>query len=506
MHRRQQGTSRPSQSQVTISTPLPGSPGEEEVVVSRLAPEHPTKFCSNGGKVKEVERHMAITRRQFVATLGSLAAAMGIGQSDLTKLTEAFAYGNPGAPWAAGKPKVIWVHGAECTGCSTSLLGLFENLSGRAIEAVDTAGTLGSVTGVTTLAAAGLAISPTAAPRTLANNGAGFDPQAATTLNIADVVVDFLDIQYHETIMGPGGDMAYNILKDNIAAAGGDFVLVVEGAVQVSDEGGYWQKATGDAPWCSIAMDGTNGANVELTFDEVVSGLAAKAAAIVAIGQCATFGGYPACVGGLTPLPKPATGVYTNKQTPAYGVEAFLKHIHQDADAAKVINVPGCPTNPWWFVLTVVAWLIDANAIFGGAANGPLGILSGAGLSINAGAVDSTRRLKAVYGSLNHGKYCPRYTYYAQRIYASKPGEAGCLKNIGCKGLATMSLCTRHGWNGGQPQNLVGTPLGSVAEGLIKTTAAGNKCGGNCITAGAPCMGCTEKGYPDAFVPFVSQR
>ena len=144
-----------------------------------------------------------------------------------------------------------------------------------------------------------------------------------------------------------------------------------------------------------------------------------------------------------------------------------------------------------------------ANAIFGGAANGPLGILSGAGLSINAGAVDSTRRLKAVYGSLIHGKYCPRYTYYAQRIYASKPGEAGCLKNIGCKGLATMSLCTRHGWNGGQPQNLVGTPLGSVAEGLIKTTAAGNKCGGNCITAGAPCMGCTEKGYPDAFVPFV---
>jgi len=27
--------------------------------------------------------------------------------------------------------------------------------------------------------------------------------------------------------------------------------------------------------------------------------------------------------------------------------------------------------------------------------------------------------------------------------------------------------------------------------------------GGMCMTAGAPCMGCAEKGYPDAFTPFV---
>ena len=27
--------------------------------------------------------------------------------------------------------------------------------------------------------------------------------------------------------------------------------------------------------------------------------------------------------------------------------------------------------------------------------------------------------------------------------------------------------------------------------------------GGNCVAGGHPCMACTEKGYPDAFLPFV---
>ena len=77
---------------------------------------------------------MAITRRQFVTRLGTLAAAMGMSQLDLAKVSEAFAHGSVWAGSWATKPKVVWVHGAECTGCSTSLLSLFEDVRGKAIE------------------------------------------------------------------------------------------------------------------------------------------------------------------------------------------------------------------------------------------------------------------------------------------------------------------------------------------------------------------------------------
>ncbi len=75
---------------------------------------------------------MAITRRQFVTRLGALAGAVGFSQAEVSKLAEAFA-GNSNAVYGGttGKPKVIWIHGAECTGCSTSLLGILEDAGGN---------------------------------------------------------------------------------------------------------------------------------------------------------------------------------------------------------------------------------------------------------------------------------------------------------------------------------------------------------------------------------------
>ena len=76
---------------------------------------------------------MAITRRQFVTRLGALAAVVGFSQAEVSKIAEAFA-GNTtpfGARSTGGKPRVIWIHGAECTGCSTSLLGILESPDGN---------------------------------------------------------------------------------------------------------------------------------------------------------------------------------------------------------------------------------------------------------------------------------------------------------------------------------------------------------------------------------------
>jgi hydrogenase small subunit len=454
-----------------------------------------------------------------------------MGQTDLAKVVEAF--GGPGSPNmpvhdANGKPKVIWVHGAECTGCSTSLLGLFEDATGVAVAGHPT---LGDITTVQALGVAGgIGVQTTgdavtqltaAGFRTL--NTAGLNVDASPyAVNIADVLIDFIDLQYHETVMGMGGDSAYTYLSTEMASTDGTpFVLVVEGAVQDFSNGGYWGKTGTDgvsAPWCSIAADGSGATNpAELSFDDVVEQLATRSAckAVVAIGQCATFGGYPACIG-----PDLVANGRPKGQTEAKGVYDFLiargqvtGHTGATGAAAKVVNVPGCPANPWWFTLTVVAWLVDAATgplASGGATTGVLGIL-GPDFSI-VGGVDTQRRLTAVYGHLLHGKYCPRYPDYAARRFVSKPGEfivgsvaGGCLKNIGCKGLSTMSLCGRHGWNAQQPQN-THADMNAAVQALEYTSTDGvTKIGGFCMTAGAPCMGCTEKGYPDAFTPFVNR-
>lgn len=466
---------------------------------------------------------MAITRRQFVTRLGALATAVGLSQSEIGKLAEALGHG---APWnTAGswtqKPKVLWVHGAECTGCSTSLLGLFEDVRGEAVvdSGISTARALaaigtGSLPATTGAAAAGLYGAGTGHPwghRTLQNTGQNATAIAGAGLNagavnaagcdfdgeklganglylatIADVLVDILDVQYHETIMAAGGDTAYTALKAEMDAAssGGatPYVLVVEGAVQNKANTGYWGKS-GDTPWCSVGMDGDRNADAELSFDDVVYSLATKAqcAAIISIGQCASFGGYPACVGpGLPP-----NGTGTKSQTGAQGVYDFLAS--RGASTAvldKVTNSPGCPTNPWWFVLSAVLTLLKVMGI------------------ADLTAKDKQRRITGVYGTLLHGKYCPRYNSgFAKRIFASKPGDDGCLKNIGCKGLSTRTLCGRHGWNSLQPQNNLGDPVESCMYPVSATDST--KIGSNCINAGHPCMGCTEKGYPDAFAPFV---
>jgi Ni,Fe-hydrogenase I small subunit len=489
--------------------------------------------------MREVRGNMELTRRDFVTTLGVLATALGLSQTDLAKVTEAFAHG---APWGAGspltgKPKVIWIHGAECTGCSTSAIGLIEDARGVAVPGLSlmtspadkiaqpdttTIQALAIIAGAdpTNLGLTEAVAAATPGHRTLNSAVPKLNVDGSDyAVNIQDVLIDFIDLQYHETVMGMGGDGAYGYLAHEMAADDGTaFVLVVEGAVQEFSEGGYWGKAgeTGDAPWCSVAMDGTSDAEHDLSFDKVVEDLAKRndCKAVVAVGQCAAFGGYPACSG-----PDLAASVNGKNQTGAKGVYDFLIHKNYytiDVEtgqkvptgaAAKVINVPGCPVNPWWFTLTVVAWLVDAVYASTFHTDGVLGILDSS-LAIKGG-VDSQRRLTAVYGNLLHGEYCPRYQDYADRIFVSKPGQyvtpstaGGCLKNIGCKGLSTMSSCGRHGWNNQQPQNAMNDdPTKAIMYDAAGTTVS--KIGGCCLTAGAPCMGCTEKGYPDAFTPFV---
>lgn len=478
---------------------------------------------------------MAITRRQFVTRLGTLAAAMGLSQTDFAKISEVFGHASDGVKWWV-KPSVVWVHGAECTGCSTSVLGFFEDVRGEAIlgSGISTAAALDLMVDPTGLGDGGAILGATAnhpmAHRTLAysgsdnNNtlggayigavGADFEQQAATNnvadnayiASFADVAVDFISLEYHETVNGMAGDLAYQWLKDRIEYSGTDapFVLVVEGAMQHKEEGGAWGNTTtsGGTPWCSIGMN--EAGTEEHDMAETVTMLAGRADCIgvVAIGQCATFGGYPACESPNFKDGDTFAFAATDKQTSARGAYDHLAAYYVNAgDKNKVINVPGCPTNPWWFVLSVVAFLLAFESLpASGSADSTLEILTGnkSAFSIKPSAVDSTRRLKSVYGVPLHGPACTRYQDANYGRFATQPGDSGCLQLIGCKGPSTGSLCGVHGWNAQQPTNDTAWEFGLASTQGLK--------GGNCIAGGHPCMGCTEKGYPDSMVPFVVRR
>ena len=456
---------------------------------------------------------MAITRRQFVTRLGALAAAAGFSQVEASKIMEAVAY-NPASGVGSvyggtfGKPRVVWLHGAECTGCSTSLLSFYENVNGIAIEGT-------SITTADALVAA-KALPNTTTGTTGANTTLqqlGLSPEPAGAINIADVLIDVIDLLYHETVQSQGGDLAYKWLVDFEANNTLPFVLVVEGALQKTSNGGAWGDVDA-VPWCSIAHSDAPGAGAasswqadvrEVVPAEWVQRLGEKAlcVAIIAIGQCATFGGYPAC----KPMINQAQAGFdpTRSQTDAMGVADYLTAQTSSA-AAKVVNTPGCPTNPWWFVLSVVAFLVDVPSVYGTAANtvGTLGVLKSTGaapyISLNPTAIDNTRRLKAVYSNTVHGPFCSKFRYYAKGIFADHPGDHGCLQKIGCKGPAAHSLCATHGWNNQQPQNIA---LGDAVTTVNPAETGSGHNGGNCTRAGHPCMACTEKGYPDSFVPFV---
>ncbi|MEI7813972.1 MAG: hypothetical protein WCJ13_04185 [Coriobacteriia bacterium] len=443
---------------------------------------------------------MAITRRQFVTRMGTLAAAAGMSQADFSQITQAFA-GNTNGVFGGGgaKPKIIWIHGAECTGCSTSLLGILEDGGSDASgygQIYGTPYTTGAALGLMGVTNALGGAFPTLGEPTRTDiytskqykdtNYTTIMPANSEPVNIADVVIDIIDLQYHETVMGMGGDLATQWLAD-FQTNGEDaspFVLVVEGAVQKMSNTGAWGDSGTSIPWCSIGV--ANDGSKEQDMPTVVENLAtmAKCVKIIAIGQCAAFGGYPGCKPQITAAVamKDAGGFDpTESQTGAQGVYDFLLAVPAAAAAAKVVNVPGCPTNPWWFVLTTCLVVID--------------LVKGTSLV----TLDSQRRPELVYPIPVHSSYCPNYGFYNQGVYASAPGERGCLMKIGCKGLAANSLCGIHGWNNQQPEN-----KGSLSP-EFNPAANGNSRGGHCTRAGAPCMACTEQGYPDSFVPFVTR-
>jgi hydrogenase small subunit len=143
--------------------------------------------------------------------------------------------------------------------------------------------------------------------------------------------------------------------------------------------------------------------------DRVVA-LARNAAAAVAIGSCASYGGSHAA------QPNP---------TGCRGVADVLDEAGVDT---PVVNVPGCPPHPDWFTGTVVDILLH-------------------GLP-DADAVDAAGRPLRFFGRLIHD-LCERRADFEAHKFAKAPGEPGCLYELGCKGPFTHADCPERQFDQG---------------------------------------------------------
>ncbi len=100
------------------------------------------------------------------------------------------------------------------------------------------------------------------------------------------------------------------------------FVLVVEGSIPN-------EELSGEGYWAAMGTDPSTGQPI--TTNEWVDRLAPKAAAVVALGTCATYGGIPAM---------------KNNPTGAMGVPDYLGWDWKSSAGLPVVCVPGCPAQP----------------------------------------------------------------------------------------------------------------------------------------------------------------
>jgi hydrogenase small subunit len=228
-----------------------------------------------------------------------------------------------------------------------------------------------------------------------------------------------ISLRYHPTIMAASGELALKAMDETASKKGG-YILVVEGSIPTGEDGLY----------CEI---GESGGQARTMLDSLIN-LGADAIAVIAIGACPSFGGIPSASPNTT------------------GCKGVREIFRDNGISTPVINLPGCPPHPDWFVGTIASVLI-----------GGLGSVE----------LDDMGRPTAFYGALIHDN-CPRRGYFDKGQFAEKYSDPYCLYELGCKGPVTYADCPVRLWNGGTNW---------------------------CVGSGGPCAGCAEPDFPDSVSP-----
>ncbi len=204
----------------------------------------------------------------------------------------------------------------------------------------------------------------------------------------AELVLDYLSIDYHDTIMAAAGHQSEKSLDD--AAKKGGHILIIEGSIPVAKNGAY----------CFVGGK---------TAVEQLKASAANALAIICAGTCSSYGGIAAA------QPNP---------TGAVGVSEIIKD-------KPIINLPGCPVNVVNLTAVVVHFLTFGTLPACDSHGRPL-------FAYGKRIHDNCERR----AHFDQGQYVEAWGDEGHR-------QGWCLYKMGCKGPSTFHNCPTVRWNDG---------------------------------------------------------
>jgi hydrogenase small subunit len=207
--------------------------------------------------------------------------------------------------------------------------------------------------------------------------------------SIESLIFDHISLDYHHTLQAAAGDAAEAAREAAMHDNRGNYLLVVDGSIPLGNPG-----------YSTIAG---------ISNLQMLEETAKDAAAVIAVGSCAAFGGLPQA----DPNPTGAVSV---------------SDIIQDK---PIVNVSGCPPIP-----TVITGVLAHFLTFG-----------------TLPELDQYQRPKVFYGQSIHDR-CYRRPFYDKGLFAESFDDEGakagwCLYKLGCKGPTTYNACATAKWNQG---------------------------------------------------------
>ena len=222
------------------------------------------------------------------------------------------------------------------------------------------------------------------------------------------------------------------------------YVVCLEGSAcddsLAARTGGYWV-ALGTGSLANEDANQIDGVRQPVSVMDWITALAPGAAACVAVGTCACWGGIPSAYG---------------NPTGAMSLQDLLGKDYRSAFGLPVVNVPGCSPVGDNIMETVAATVLFLQGL------GPLP------------EFDDLGRPLWLFGETVH-RHCVRAGYYEEGVFAKTYGDKECLVEVGCWGPVVQCNITERGAINGY---------------------------GGCMNTGGPCIGCTMPGFPDKFSPF----
>lgn len=207
--------------------------------------------------------------------------------------------------------------------------------------------------------------------------------------SLESLIFDAISLDYHHTLQVAAGTAAEEAREAAMQASRGEYLLVVDGSIPMGNPG-----------YSTIAGI----SNVDMLRES-----ARDAAAIIAVGTCAAFGGIPHA----NPNPTGAVAV-------------------SDIVTDKpIVNISGCPPIP-----VVITGVLAQYLTFG-----------------KIPELDHLGRPAAFFGQSIHDR-CYRRPFYERGQFARSFDDEGarkgwCLYELGCKGPTTYNACATVKWNGG---------------------------------------------------------